>query len=122
MRRPFTAILLLLITAVPVSAQGLPPKQNTQKGASNQTPSEQSIAQSVRSNLEQAGYTDIQMVPSSFLVRAKDPNGNPVMMTLSPDAIEVRTERAPDQDKRSVGDQPTTTGTPEADPNCAKEC
>src|SRR3981081_3225028 len=113
MRRPFTAILLLLITAVPVSAQGLPPNQNTQKGASNQTPSEQSIAQSVRSNLEQAGYTDIQMVPSSFLVRAKDPNGNRVMMVLSPDGIEVRTEGAPDQDKGSASDPSDTTGTSE---------
>lgn len=122
MRRPLTSILLLLIAAVPASARSLPSSPNAQKGAQNQPTSEQSITQSVRSNLEQAGYTDIQMVPSSFLVRAKDPNGSPVMMVLSPDAIEVRTEGTPDQDKGSPSEQPATTGTPEADPKCAKEC
>ncbi len=47
----------------------------------------QSVQQKVRQNLEQAGFTDIQLMPSSFLVRAKDRDGNPVMMVINPDSI-----------------------------------
>ncbi|WP_426440755.1 PRC-barrel domain-containing protein [Bradyrhizobium genosp. P] len=43
----------------------------------------------LRSNLTQmlrkSGYTDIRVAPSSFVVRAKDENGNPVVMSISPD-------------------------------------
>lgn len=43
----------------------------------------------LRSNLTQmlrkSGYTDIRVAPSSFVVRAKDDNGNPVVMSISPD-------------------------------------
>ncbi|HEY7246037.1 MAG TPA: hypothetical protein VH678_19370 [Xanthobacteraceae bacterium] len=46
-----------------------------------------SVQQKVRQNLEQAGFTDIQLMPSSFLVRAKDRDGNPVMMVINPDSI-----------------------------------
>ena len=40
----------------------------------------QAIQQQVQNNLKQAGFTDIQIMPSSFLVRAKDSAGNPVIM------------------------------------------
>lgn len=43
----------------------------------------------LRSNLtqmlQQSGYTDIKVAPSSFVVRAKDQEGNPVVMSISPD-------------------------------------
>ncbi|CCD98320.1 PRC-barrel domain-containing protein [Bradyrhizobium sp. STM 3809] len=35
--------------------------------------------------LQKSGYTDIRVSPSSFFVRAKDQNGNPVVMSISPD-------------------------------------
>lgn len=34
------------------------------------------IAQKMRDDLSKAGFTDIQIVPSSFVVRAKDSSGN----------------------------------------------
>jgi hypothetical protein len=46
-----------------------------------------SIEGTIHSRLALAGFTDIEMVPTSFLVRAKDRSGKPVMMMLSPDAI-----------------------------------
>jgi len=52
----------------------------------------QTIQQQVQNNLQQAGFTDIQIVPSSFLVRAKDKAGNPVMMVISPDSVTAVTE------------------------------
>jgi hypothetical protein len=53
--------------------------QSNQTGAGGQSQN-QSIRQQVQKNLSQAGYSDIKIMPESFLVRAKDKDGNPVMM------------------------------------------
>ncbi len=45
------------------------------------------IQQRIHHELSQAGFTDIQMMPQSFLVRAKDSSGNPVMMVINPDSV-----------------------------------
>jgi hypothetical protein len=50
------------------------------------------IAQKVRDDLSKAGFTDIHVMPSSFLVRAKDSSGNPVMMVINPDSVTTITE------------------------------
>lgn len=51
--------------------------------------SNQASPPNLRGNLTQmlkkSGYTDIRVAPSSFVVRAKDDNGNPVVMSISPD-------------------------------------
>jgi len=51
--------------------------------------STQSTPPNLRNNLTQmlskSGYTDIRVAPSSFVVRAKDDSGNPVVMSISPD-------------------------------------
>jgi len=58
-----------------------------QQGGQNASQNAAQIQDHVRKNLEQAGFTDIKMMPSSFLVRAKDREGNPVMMVINPDSI-----------------------------------
>jgi hypothetical protein len=58
----------------------------------NQGQNNQSIRQQVKNNLEQAGFSDIKIMPQSFLVRAKDRNGNPMMMVLNPDSVTAVTE------------------------------
>jgi hypothetical protein len=45
-----------------------------------------------RNNLAQAGFSDIKIVPRSFLVRAKDKSGNPVMMVVNPNSLTAITE------------------------------
>jgi hypothetical protein len=50
------------------------------------------VAQKMRDDLSRAGFTDIRIMPSSFLVRAKDSSGNPVMMVINPDSITAITE------------------------------
>jgi hypothetical protein len=52
----------------------------------------QAIQQQVQNNLRQAGFTDVQIMPSSFLVRAKDSAGNPVIMVINPDSVTAVTE------------------------------
>jgi hypothetical protein len=50
------------------------------------------MTQRLRSDLSKAGFTDIKIMPSSFLVRAKDSQGNPVMMVINPDSMTEVTE------------------------------
>jgi hypothetical protein len=45
------------------------------------------IAQRLRESLTHAGFTDVHVMPQSFLVRAKDQDGNPVMMVINPDSM-----------------------------------
>lgn len=60
----------------------------TSQNSANTTPR---IAAKLRSNLQQAGFTDIRVVPQSFLVRAKDRQGNPAMMVVTPDSFTMVT-------------------------------
>jgi hypothetical protein len=54
----------------------------------NQAP----IRTQIQKNLQSAGFTNIQVLPSSFLVRAKDQDGNPVMMVVNPDSVTAITD------------------------------
>ena len=73
----------------------------------------QSIRQQVKNNLEQAGFSDIKIMPQSFLVRAKDKDGNPVMMVINPNSVTAFTEYK-GQPNNPTGNNPTrnnnTTG------------
>ena len=51
------------------------------------------IGQKLRDDLAKAGFTNITIMPSSFLVRAKDSQGNPVMMIINPDSLTEVTDR-----------------------------
>jgi hypothetical protein len=46
-----------------------------------------SMREQVKSGLEQAGFTNIEIVPEAFLVHATDPDGNPVSLMVSADAF-----------------------------------
>jgi sporulation protein YlmC with PRC-barrel domain len=77
--------------------------------------SNQASPPNLRSNLTQmlrkSGYTDIRVAPSSFMVRAKDENGNPVVMSISPDQFAEVT---------AIGDTTgNSTGHDMANPNAA---
>ena len=50
------------------------------------------IAQKLRADLDKAGFTNITIMPSSLLVRAKNSEGNPVMMVISPDSVTALTD------------------------------
>ena len=45
------------------------------------------MAQQIKSNLERAGFKNITLVPSSFIVRANDQNNSPVVMVVNPGLI-----------------------------------
>ena len=125
MRRMLILILVPLGWAMPASAQNSPPDQAAQQAPACQAPSGQSIGQNIRSDLARAGFRDIQMMPDSFVVRAKDPTGVSVMMVLSPNSITVVTEATPDETSGLPADAPPNADTPAPDrcvlPNAEEE-
>jgi hypothetical protein len=73
-------------TAIPGSSSS--PAANPSEGPQNQQP----IRAQIQKNLQSAGFTDIHIMASSFIVRAKDRDGNPVMMVINPDSVTAVTE------------------------------
>jgi hypothetical protein len=45
------------------------------------------LRQQLQNQLQQAGYTDVKVMPSSFYVQAKDKKGDPVAMVIGPDTF-----------------------------------
>jgi hypothetical protein len=62
-------------------------ESGNQQSSTATTANQDSIRQEVRANLQQAGFTDIKVMPDSFFVRAKDKSGNPVAMIINPDSV-----------------------------------
>jgi len=97
MRKPFLSTFAGLIFVAPAMAQSVipsvspvPPDLATPPSAEERhqpdMPTLESIENELRARLARAGFTDIEMIPTSFLVRAKDAAGNSVMLVLSPDS------------------------------------
>ena len=60
-----------------------PPASTAGQSATPNAQAPTHIVQRLRADLGKAGFTDITVMPSSFLVRAKDLQGNPVMMVIN---------------------------------------
>jgi sporulation protein YlmC with PRC-barrel domain len=73
--------LLLAGTAVIVLGAGSAVLAQNDTGRTNHA----NLRSNLTQMLQKSGYTDIRVAPSSFVVRAKDQNGNPVVMSISPD-------------------------------------
>jgi hypothetical protein len=57
-----------------------------------------SLRQQLTNSLQQSGFTNIKVVPDSFLVQANDKSGNPVTMFIGPNsATEFTTVGSNDQ-------------------------
>lgn len=96
-RKIMTLAGVALCLSLPAMAQ-----QTSQASSSSDstsaigTPTPGMSASSIRSHLMQdlkkAGYTDVQIVPASFVAEAKDKQGHPVTMLISPDSFTTITE------------------------------
>lgn len=97
----------LLIASIAVASITLPQLAFAQ--ASPPPQKQQSLQSRVKMNLEQAGFTDVRIMASSFLVQAKDKDGNPVMMVINPDFVTSVTEISGGQ-RSAAAHESTTTG------------
>jgi hypothetical protein len=65
-------------------AQTAPSNANA---AQEMAASHANLRQQIANNLKQEGFSDVQVVPDSFLVQAKDKTGNPITMMINPDSV-----------------------------------
>ena len=56
------------------------------------------IGRALRAELTKSGFSNINIVPTSFMVRATDSQGNPVMMVISPDSVTAMMQENADAD------------------------
>jgi sporulation protein YlmC with PRC-barrel domain len=63
-----------------------------QNGNANQPQASQHMRADIRNMLEKAGYKDIRVSPTSFVIHARDNDCNPVVMSVSPDSLTEMTE------------------------------
>jgi hypothetical protein len=113
---PLAAAIIAASTGIAFSqASPSQPAQNpSAKDQGTASQPNQPIGQQVQNNLAQAGYTDIKIMPESFLVRAKDKTGNPVMMVINPDSITSITDVSPRSSHGATTGQAPATGNPNA--------
>jgi hypothetical protein len=112
-------ISAILAFATPAFAQTTNTNQQSSPSATGSTSSPAqnqnsatAIRPQVQQNLSKAGFTDINVMPESFLVRAKDPSGNPVMMVINPDSVTAVTYGAMGSARSQSGAIAQTNGTP----------
>ena len=69
------------------------------------------IRQGIQNQLQQAGYTDVSVTPSSFFIHAKDKQGHPVAMVIGPDTFTEVTELPAGNSASSGGSTAKSGGT-----------
>jgi hypothetical protein len=65
-------------------------------------------AQKIKQDLENAGFTNVQIMAESFVVQAKSKNGDPVLMTIGPHGMSLF--EAMETNGGSSGTSPGTSG------------
>jgi hypothetical protein len=104
MRLPTAATTATLLLAQVALAQN-PTDGNQVAGAQLEQNSTQVQQAKIERTLQGAGFTDIEMIPTAFLVRAKNPDGKPVLMVVDPISLTASII----ENSRSAPDD-TTTG------------
>jgi hypothetical protein len=85
-----TGTALLLCTTAAIAQTNAPNSMTAPSASSasnNSTNTTAPLRDNIRGMLQKSGFTDISVLPSSFMIRAKDQQGNPVVMSVSPDSV-----------------------------------
>jgi hypothetical protein len=94
-----TAPRLLALAALSAAlAYGPAMAQSQNSTASTPKPaneSKQSLPQELKQKLEKQGFTEVNVVPQSFIVSAKDKEGDPVTIVISPHSLTMFTVSNP---------------------------
>jgi hypothetical protein len=94
--RLLSSALLIAALSQAAAAQDSSIYNSSQPTNNGQTQSDvqntQNLPQQLRKELTDAGFTDVKVVPSSFLVTAKSKDGQEVMIRISPGSMTMVTE------------------------------
>lgn len=99
----------LLLATTAVVALSTAAWAASDNAANNTSQSNVKVRQQLTQMLQKSGYTDIRVAPTSFVIRAKDQDGNPVMMSISPDHFTEMTA-VNDADRSGNSNAPNTVG------------
>lgn len=72
-----------------------------QQQSASKSPSGATIQTQLTQDLDKAGFTHVEVMPESFLVRAQDKEGRPVIMVINPDSVTSLTAL-----NQATGDKP----------------
>ena len=88
-----TTAVALVFGQAAVIAQTAHDQSSPMKNSTNQTATgKSSMRAEVRDMLQKAGFTDIHVATGSLVIHAKDKDGNPVAINVSPDSFTEMTE------------------------------
>jgi hypothetical protein len=97
--------------AAPTQPPSSSAKSSEQQSSTTAGPKTTAMQQ-IKQDLETAGFKDVQIMPESFLVRARDKEGRPVMMVINPDSVTSVTQMsAAGQHKPDASGSGTGAGT-----------
>ena len=92
----FKSALVAIALIGGVSSLALAADQTAQSTAR----SSGNLRDQMTSTLQKDGFTDVKVMPNSFLVSAKDKTGNPVTMFINPNSVtEVMASNTTDQNE-----------------------
>lgn len=91
-------------------APGVALAQSSGSGTTSSTPSasathSQSLPQQIQQKLKDQGFTDVKVVPGSFLISAKDKQGDPVTMIIGPNTMTVFTVSSAEESNTGTAEQ-----------------
>ena len=87
------SVSVALVLATPALAQTASSQQDTQTNQNTQNVQNQHqesnaiTIHKLKQDLEQAGFTDVKVLADSFVIQARDKEGNPTIMSLSPSGV-----------------------------------
>jgi PRC-barrel domain len=90
MRHPlFAAGTALLLCTTAAMAQNNAPNApaSSPSATSASTTGQTPLRENIRGMLQRSGFSNIRIMASSFMIRAQDQQGNPVIMSVSPDSV-----------------------------------
>jgi glucose/arabinose dehydrogenase len=99
-------------TQSPASAASEQNAQTTQ-GTQNQNQHHQSNVLTInklKSDLEKAGFSDVKILQDSFVVQAKDKEGNPTIMSLSPSGVVAISALSEQKQAKASNTSPNSSG------------
>ncbi|WP_271589513.1 hypothetical protein [Bradyrhizobium sp. CCBAU 53415] len=85
------SLLILAALQAPALAQGSSSQSASPNNQANNQ-SSQPLPREIKQKLQKQGFSDINVVPGSFIVSAKDSNKDPVMMVIGPHSLTMFTE------------------------------
>ncbi|HZT24221.1 MAG TPA: hypothetical protein VFA57_00840 [Pseudolabrys sp.] len=92
--KPMITRLLASVLFAAALAQGAAFAQNNNMSGNTAASnvSAQQLPEEIKNKLQQDGFTDVKVIPGSFLVSAKDKNGDTVNMVIGPNSMMMLTE------------------------------